>query len=74
MATFINSSIAVVLGFTVGVAVTRLIRALGAQTAARRLLRAGWKDLGDLQTETSTPPAPSGRAACLIGWVCCFPV
>ena len=48
MATFLNSSMAVVLGFTVGVAVTRLIRAIGAQTAARRLLRAGWRDLADL--------------------------
>jgi uncharacterized membrane protein YccC len=48
MATFLNSSMAVVVGFTVGLAVTRQIRAIGAQTAARRLLRAGWRDLADL--------------------------
>ncbi|MBV9239516.1 MAG: FUSC family protein, partial [Xanthobacteraceae bacterium] len=55
MATFLNSSIAVVLGFTVGVAVTRLIRALGAQTAARRLLRAGREDLADLADGNISP-------------------
>ena len=55
MATFLNSSTAVVLGFTVGVAVTRLMRALGAQTAARRLLRAGWKDLADLADGNINP-------------------
>jgi uncharacterized membrane protein YccC len=55
MATFLNSSIAIVLGFTVGVAVTRLMRAIGAQTAARRLLRAGLKDLADLADGNITP-------------------
>jgi uncharacterized membrane protein YccC len=48
MATFLNSSLAIVLGFTVGVAVTRLMRSIGARTASRRLLRAGWRDLADL--------------------------
>ena len=55
MATFLNSSTAVVLGFTVGLGVTRLTRALGAQTAARRLLRAGWKDLADLADGNINP-------------------
>jgi uncharacterized membrane protein YccC len=55
MATFLNSSIAVVLGFTVGVAATRLIRAIGAQTASRRLLRAGWRDLADLANGNINP-------------------
>jgi uncharacterized membrane protein YccC len=55
MATFLNSSIAIVLGFTVGVAVTRLMRAIGAQTAARRLLRAGLKDLADLADGNINP-------------------
>jgi uncharacterized membrane protein YccC len=55
MATFLNSSLAVVLGFTVGVAATRLIRAIGAQTASRRLLRAGWRDLADLANGNINP-------------------
>jgi uncharacterized membrane protein YccC len=55
MATFLNSSIAIVLGFTVGVAATRLIRAIGAQTASRRLLRAGWRDLADLASGNINP-------------------
>jgi len=55
MATFLNSSIAIVLGFTVGVAATRLIRAIGAQTASRRLLRAGWRDLADLANGNINP-------------------
>jgi uncharacterized membrane protein YccC len=55
MATFLNSSIAIVLGFTVGVAATRLIRAIGAQTASRRLLRAGWRDLADLADGNINP-------------------
>jgi len=55
MATFLNSSIAVVLGFTVGVAATRLIRTIGAQTASRRLLRAGWRDLADLANGNINP-------------------
>jgi len=53
--TFLNSSIAIVLGFTVGVATTRLIRAIGAQTASRRLLRAGWRDLADLADGNINP-------------------
>jgi hypothetical protein len=44
-----------VLGFTVGVATTRLIRAIGAQTASRRLLRAGWRDLADLADGNINP-------------------
>jgi uncharacterized membrane protein YccC len=48
MAAFLNSSTAVVFGSVVGVAVTQLIRSMGAQTAARRLVRAGWSDLADL--------------------------
>jgi uncharacterized membrane protein YccC len=55
MATFLNSSMAIVLGFTVGVAATRLIRAIGAQTASRRLLRAGWRDLADLANGNINP-------------------
>jgi uncharacterized membrane protein YccC len=55
MATFLNSSIAVVLGGAVGVAVTRVMRAIGAQTAARRLVRAGWRDLADIAERNITP-------------------
>jgi uncharacterized membrane protein YccC len=55
MAAFLNSATAVVIGGAVGVAVTQLIRAIGTETAARRLLRAGWRDLAALANRTFQP-------------------
>ncbi len=55
MAAFLNSATAVVIGGAVGVAVTQLIRAIGSETAARRLLRAGWRDLAALANRTFQP-------------------
>jgi uncharacterized membrane protein YccC len=52
MASFLNSAIAIVLGSLVGIATTRLIRVMGAQASARRLLRSGWRDLADLADRT----------------------
>ncbi len=52
MASFLNSAIAVVIGSLVGIATTRLIRVMGAQASARRLLRSGWRDLADLADRT----------------------
>jgi uncharacterized membrane protein YccC len=55
MAAFLNTSTAVVLGSLTGVAVTQLMRVIGAETGARRLLRAGWRDLADLAAQSFTP-------------------
>ncbi len=55
MAAFLNSATAVVIGGAVGVAVTQLIRAIGSETAARRLLRAGWRDLAAIADQTFQP-------------------
>ena len=55
MAAFLNSSTAVVIGSSTGVAVTQLIRVIGSETGARRLLRAGWRDLADLANRTFQP-------------------
>jgi uncharacterized membrane protein YccC len=42
---FINSAVALVLGLTAALIITRLIRSVGAAWSARRLLRAGWRDV-----------------------------
>jgi uncharacterized membrane protein YccC len=55
MAAFLNTSTAVVIGSLTGVAVTQLMRVIGAETGARRLLRAGWRDLADLAAKNFTP-------------------
>jgi uncharacterized membrane protein YccC len=55
MATFLNGSTAVVTGALTGIAVTQLVRVIGAETGARRLLRAGWRDLADLADRSFTP-------------------
>jgi len=55
MASFLNTSTAVVIGSLTGVAVTQLMRVIGAETGARRLLRAGWRDLADLAAQSFTP-------------------
>ena len=52
---FLNTSTAVVIGSLTGVAVTQLMRVIGAETGARRLLRAGWRDLADLAAQNFTP-------------------
>jgi uncharacterized membrane protein YccC len=55
MAVFLNSATAVVIGGCIGIAVTLLARSIGAQTSARRLVRAGWRDLADLADQVLTP-------------------
>jgi uncharacterized membrane protein YccC len=42
---FANSSVALILGLTAALIITRLIRSVGAAWSARRLLRAGWRDI-----------------------------
>jgi len=52
MASFLNSATAVVIGSLVGIATTRLIRVMDAESSARRLLRSGWQDLANLADRT----------------------
>ena len=48
LATIINSSSAFVVGGLSGLVVTRLMRVIGTQASARRLIRATYRDLADL--------------------------
>src|SRR6516165_3979692 len=48
LATIINSSSAFVVGGLSGLVVTRLMRAIGTQASARRLMRATYRDLANL--------------------------
>jgi uncharacterized membrane protein YccC len=42
---FINSGVALILGLTAALVITRLLRSVGAAWSARRLLRGGWQDI-----------------------------
>jgi uncharacterized membrane protein YccC len=56
---FINGAIALILGLTAALIVTKLIRSVGAAWSARRLLRAGWRDIAIAATiddGTGRPP------------------
>jgi len=55
MASFLNTATAVVIGSLTGLAVTKLMRAVGVETGAWRLLRAGWRDLAALADRTFQP-------------------
>jgi uncharacterized membrane protein YccC len=55
LATIINSNSAFVLGGVVALIVTRLMRAIGTQASARRLLRAIYRDLADLASARAHP-------------------
>ncbi len=48
LATILNSNSAFLLGGVAALVVTRLMRVIGTQTSARRLMRATYRDLGDL--------------------------
>jgi len=55
LATILNSNIAFVLGGVAGLVVTRLMRVIGTQASARRLMRAIYRDLADLAAGRSHP-------------------
>jgi len=55
LAAIINSNSAFVLGGVVALVVTRLMRVIGTQASARRLLRAIYRDLADLGAGRSHP-------------------
>jgi uncharacterized membrane protein YccC len=42
---YVNSGVALILGVSAALVITRLLRSVGAAFSARRLLRAGWKDI-----------------------------
>jgi uncharacterized membrane protein YccC len=55
LATLINTNIAFVLGGLAGLVVTRLMRVIGTQASARRLMRATYHDLADLAAGRERP-------------------
>jgi uncharacterized membrane protein YccC len=55
LATIINSNSAFVLGGVTGLTVTRLMRVIGTQASARRLMRATYRDLADLADGRARP-------------------
>jgi len=55
LATIINTNSAFVLGGLAGLVVTRLMRVIGTQASARRLMRATYRDLADLATGRAVP-------------------
>jgi len=71
LAAIVNSNSAFVLGGIAGLIVTRLMRVIGTQASARRLMRATHRDLADLAAGRSHPTATNGPAACWIASRCC---
>jgi uncharacterized membrane protein YccC len=55
LAAIVNSNSAFVLGGVVALVVTRLMRVIGTQASARRLMRATYRDLADLAAGRSHP-------------------
>jgi uncharacterized membrane protein YccC len=55
LATIVNSNSALVLGGVAALVVTRLMRVIGTQASARRLMRAIYRDLADLAAGRSHP-------------------
>jgi uncharacterized membrane protein YccC len=55
LATIVNSNSALVLGGVAALVVTRLMRVIGTQTSARRLMRATYRDLADLADGRTHP-------------------
>jgi uncharacterized membrane protein YccC len=55
LATIINTNSAFVLGGLAGLVVTRLMRVIGTQASARRLMRATYRDLADLAVGRQLP-------------------
>ena len=71
LAAIINSNSAFVLGGVVALIVTRLMRAIGTQASARRLMRAIYRDLADLAAGRSHPTRDQWASPCWIVSRCC---
>lgn len=52
---FLNSTLAQIMGVATAMVVTQLVRSVGAAWSARRLLRAGWAELAELAARTRAP-------------------
>jgi len=48
---FANSGVALILGLAAALVITRLMRSVGAAWSAKRLLRAGWRDIATAATD-----------------------
>ena len=55
MVSFINGILAQIFGMAAAVVVTRLLRTVSAQWTARRLLRAGWRELAQMDAAGRAP-------------------
>jgi uncharacterized membrane protein YccC len=64
---FINGGVALILGLTAALIITRLIRSVGAAWSARRLLRAGWRDIAMAATTEDRAGRPVHDRAHLTG-------
>ena len=62
-ATYLNNTAALLLGITSALVVTRLIRSVGAAWSARRVIKAGWRDIAAAAgaKEPGDPAVLSGR-------------
>ena len=70
MVTFTNSMLSQVFGLTVAAVTTRVVRSVGAGWTARRLLKAGWREMARMSAnkgEKTTLPAFSARMVDRIG-------
>jgi len=68
-ASFIGSTIALAFGLGAAALVTALIRSVGAEWSARRLLRAGWAELADTARRGADRAALAGRMLDRLGLV-----
>lgn len=55
LVSFINSNLAQILGISAAAFFTKLLRTVSAQWTARRLLRAGWRELAQMATGERNP-------------------
>lgn len=68
-ASFANSVIALAIGLGAAALVTALIRSVGAEWSARRLLRAGWSELADAARRGADRATLAGRMLDRLGLV-----
>lgn len=54
-ASYINGSLAQIVGIAFALVMTRLLQSAGAESAIRRTLRAGWMDIASRSLSTATP-------------------
>jgi uncharacterized membrane protein YccC len=55
MASFLNSNVAMIVGLIIACGTTALVRSVGAEWTAYRVLRAGWADIAALARKSDVP-------------------